>query len=97
MIDPNFDPLAKLEHLDAKVKALQEMVNHLVESHNQNITVLKQVIEQINQQTGAINAHDLQINEIHNRLRLLEVARQYETNNTNIQAYDNYTAAQTDN
>jgi hypothetical protein len=81
MIDPNFDPLAQLEHLDEKVKALQEMVNYLVESHNKNITVLKQMVEQINQHTGAINAHDLQINDIHNRLRLIEVARQYENNN----------------
>ena len=89
--------MAQLEHLDEKVKALQEMVNYLVESHNKNITVLKQMVEQINQHTGAINAHDLQINDIHNRLRLIEVARQYETNNTNIQAYDNYTTAQTDN
>jgi hypothetical protein len=79
MFDPDFDPLTKLEKLDTQVNALHTLVQKLIESHNQNIELLKQIIEQINQQTGAINAHDLQINEIHNRLRLIEVARQYET------------------
>jgi hypothetical protein len=78
MFDPNFDPLTRLEKLDEKATALHDLVQRLTESHNQNIVLLKQIIEQINQQTGAINAHDLQINEIHNRLRLIEVARQYE-------------------
>ena len=71
MFNPKFDPLEQLEKLNATTQ-------RLIELHNQNTQLLKQVVEQINQHTEAINAHDLQINEIHNRVRLLEVARQYE-------------------
>ncbi len=76
MFDPNFNPLEKLEYLTATNQ-------RLIDLHNQNTQLLKQVVEQINQHTEAINAHDLQINEIHNRVRLLEVARQYENKDNN--------------
>lgn len=77
MFDPNFDPLASLEKLNATTR-------HLIELHNQNTQLLRQAVEQINQQTDAINAHDLQINQLHNRVRLLEVARQYENTTKDI-------------
>lgn len=73
MFDPNFDPLKQLEQLNFKVK-------ELIEINNQSSELLRQVVSHLNKQTEAINSHDLQINAIHNRLRLLEVARQYENN-----------------
>ena len=73
MFDPNFNPLDTLTNLDSMVTQLKSL-------HKQNTELQRQIIEQINKHTEAINAHDLQINELHNRLRLIEVARQHETN-----------------
>lgn len=71
MFDPNFNPLDQLEQLT-------KVTNKLTEAHAQNCVLLKQIVDHVNQLTEARNAHDLQINDMHNRLRLIEVARQYE-------------------
>ena len=75
MFDPNFNPLEKLEKLE-------QMNQRLLKAHADNCKLLQQLVVHVNQLTEARNNHDLQINEMHNRLRLLEVARQYETDQT---------------
>lgn len=75
MFDPNFNPLEQLEKLE-------QMNQRLVKAHADNCRLLQQLVEHVNQLTDARNNHDLQINHIHNRLTLLEVARQYETDQT---------------
>lgn len=69
--DPNFDPLDQLEQLG-------KITNKLTEAHAQNCILLKQLVDHVNILTEARNSHDLQINDMHNRLRLIEVARQHE-------------------
>jgi hypothetical protein len=76
MFRKDFDPLAQLEQQQAITK-------QLTEAHAQNCILLKQIVEQVNILTEARNNHDLQINQMHNRLRLLEVARQYENQDHN--------------
>ena len=70
MIDPDFDPLARLEKVE-------QLTKQLINSHNQNTELQRQIVEQINKLTEAINNHDLQINHQHHRVRLLEIVRQY--------------------
>ena len=70
MIDPDFDPLGRLERVE-------QLTNQLIQSHKQNTELQRQIVEQINKMTEAINNHDLQINHMHHRVRLLEIVRQY--------------------
>jgi hypothetical protein len=81
MFRKDFDPLEQLEQQQA-------ITQKLTDAHAQNCILLKQIVEHVNILTEARNNHDLQINEMHNRLRLLEVARQYENqdHNTDSQA-----------
>lgn len=75
MFDPNFNPLDQLERLE-------KMSQRLVRAHADNCKLLQQLVDHVNQLTEARNNHDLQINQMHNRLTLIEVARQYETDQT---------------
>lgn len=83
MFDPNFNPLDTLEQLQKQLKQCSDNIIQLARALNARGDQQQQIIDQINQQTSAINSHDLQINDIHNRLRLLEVARQYENTTKN--------------
>jgi hypothetical protein len=71
MFDPNFDPLSRLEQHG-------NLIKQLAHSHNSATELHKQLVDHVNQLIAAVNQQDLQINELHDRLRLLEVARQYE-------------------
>jgi hypothetical protein len=74
MFDGDFDPLHRLEQHGLIIK-------QLANSHNSTTELHKQLVEHVNQLIAAVNQQDLQINELHDRIRLLEVARQYENTN----------------
>lgn len=95
MFDNEFDPMATLLELQTQVLQVGRNVNQVAIAHNQMRELQQQMVEQMNQMIEAINKHDVSLYDLHDRLRLLEAARQYEQNKTNIHTYDNY-RAQTD-
>lgn len=83
MLDPNFNPYDTLEEVQKQLKQCSNNIMQLATALNARGELLQQIIDQLNQQTTAINEHDRMIYEMHDRLRLLEVARQYENTTKN--------------
>jgi hypothetical protein len=80
MFDPEFDPLDQLQtankHILQQQKQIMQQaknINELARAFNQRSEVIEKLVEVVNKQ-------DLQINQLHDRLQILEIARQYETN-----------------
>jgi hypothetical protein len=94
MFDADFDPMNQLLDLQTQVLQCSKNINQIAIAFNQNRELQQQMVEQLNQMIAAINAHDVSLYDLHDRVRLLEAARQYESNNTNIHTY---TATQIDN
>jgi hypothetical protein len=90
MFDGEFDPMATLLDLQAQVLQSSKNLNQVAIAHNQMRELQQQMINQLNEMIKAINAHDTSLYDLHDRVRLLEAARQYETNKDNITTYDNY-------
>lgn len=81
MFDPSFDPYDSLLKLQQQLKQCSDNIMQLAAALNSRGDQQKKIIDQINLQTEAINEHDLQLQELHARVRLLEVVRQYENKN----------------
>ena len=79
MFDPDFDPLQQLRSLQLTSIKQSQNIQQLANGITARGELLTQMIDQIEQQTRAINHLDGVVNELHDRLRLLEIARQYET------------------
>jgi uncharacterized protein YoxC len=97
MFDGDFDPMATLLELQGQVLQVGRNVNQIAIAHNQMRELQQQMVDQLNEMIKAINAHDVSLYDLHDRVRLLEAARQYETNKQNIHTYDNYRSTETDN
>lgn len=65
MFDPDFDPLATLEQL-------KQMNHQLARAHNDNIDLQRQMVNQINLQTEAINKLDECLGILGKRLTEIE-------------------------
>lgn len=96
MYDRDFDPLTVLQDLQGQLLQCSKNINKLATAFNQNRELQQQMVDQLNQMIAAINQHDTSLYDLHDRVRLLEAARQYENNNTNIHTYP-ATATQIDN
>ena len=96
MYDRDFDPLTVLQDLQGQVLQIGKNVKQVAIAHNQMRELQQQMVDQLNQMIAAINQHDTSLYDLHDRVRLLEAARQYENNNTNIHTYP-ATATQIDN
>ena len=90
MFDGEFDPMATLLDLQKQVLQSSKNLNQVAIAHNQMRELQQQMVNQLNQMIEAINQHDVSLYDLHDRVRLLEAARQYETNKNNIATYDNY-------
>ncbi len=88
MFDPDFDPYETLLQLQKQLKQCSDNIMQMARALNARNDQQQQIIDQLNKQTEAINNHDSMIYDIHDRLRLLEVARQYENTTKN----DNHTS-----
>ena len=74
MFDPEFDPFDKL--LDVEHK-LSKFMWAEASAHNEISDALTKLTEKLNEMIRLINIQDDQIQLLHGRLKLLEVARQY--------------------
>lgn len=90
MFDGEFDPMATLLDLQGQVLQCGKNINQIAVAHNQMRELQQQMVNQLNEMIKAINQHDVSLYDLHDRVRLLEAARQYETNKNNIATYDNY-------
>lgn len=75
VFDPNFDPLATLEQL-------KQMNHQLARAHNDNIDLQRQLVNQINLQTEAINKLDQCLGILGQRIDKIE-SKIYENKNKN--------------
>jgi hypothetical protein len=90
MIDPDFNPYDLLEQLKGQVKASLINQARINESLAQQLELNRQMIDQINFMTDVINSQNGFINELHDRLQLIEIARQYDNNKTTTQGQDEF-------
>ena len=78
----DFDPLAELEKLKQQNQHTQATIQQLITAVREIQTLQGRIIDQLNQQTGAINALDENQQDHDGRLRLIEITRQYENQTT---------------
>jgi len=81
MYDKDFDPLTVLQDLQGQLLQCSKNINQLATAFNQNRELQQQMVNQMNQMIEAINQHDTSLYDLHDRVRLLEAARKYETTN----------------
>ena len=79
---PKFDPYDRLMELSQECQHLQEVNKQVIEALKQLQVTEQRIIHQLNQQTQAINALDENQQNHDGRLRLMEIARQYEDQTT---------------
>jgi septal ring factor EnvC (AmiA/AmiB activator) len=79
----DWDPYEHLQNLTENLKQAAANIQALAQANRQQQQLNQQIIDQLNKQTQAINQLDLAYNELHDRVRLLEVTRQHEKNETN--------------
>jgi hypothetical protein len=83
MFNRDFDPLQIMHDLQGQVAQSSKNITQLAQSIHQLRELQQQIIDQLNQQTHAINALDTNQQDHDGRIRLMEIARQYENQNTN--------------
>lgn len=87
MFDGDFDPMATLLELQGQVLQVGRNVNQVAIAHNQMRELQQQMVDQLTEMIKAINQHDVSLHDLHDRLRLLEAARQYENTNQTIHTF----------
>lgn len=79
MFDKDFDPLTDLTILKYQVTELQTTAIEQVETFREVSKAIHRIVEKINEVIAKVDAQDVAIIELNNRLRLLEAVRIYET------------------
>jgi septation ring formation regulator EzrA len=85
MFDPNYNPYEELEEVKRQCLITARTVSQVTQNLKQQATLGQQMLGHLNQMTEAVNNLSLQLEDLHNRIRLIEVARQYDNQykNTN--------------
>jgi hypothetical protein len=83
MFDPKFNPYDALEQLQNHLTHCSNSVIKLAKAFESTSQLQEQIVTQLNQQTLTLNNQEQVIHQLHDRIRLLEIARQYENKNTN--------------
>jgi uncharacterized coiled-coil protein SlyX len=82
MMNPDFDPLADLEQLKKDSQQHHTNILEIARAFNNRGDQLQQLSDKVIEVCKWLNQQDLALTDLHNRLRLLEVARQNEQPNT---------------
>jgi len=83
MFNKDFDPLQILQDLQNQVTQCSKNITQLAQNIHQIRELQGRIVDQLNQQTHAINALDQNQQDHDGRLRLIEITRQYENHNKN--------------
>ena len=78
MFNKDFNPYEELQEIRRACEITSRQVSQLAKNLSQQATLAQQMVTQINSLTEAINQQSLQLEDLHNRMRLIEVARQYD-------------------
>lgn len=76
MFSKEFDPLSDLQQLTRNQEVMSKSLVEIAKAFNDRADVINQLVNQVNIQ-------DEQMLTLHKRIQLLEITRQYETNNKN--------------
>jgi hypothetical protein len=83
MFNKDFDPLQILQDLQGQVSQCSKNITQLAQNIQQMRDLHSRVVDQLNQQTHAINALDQNQQDHDGRIRLIEITKQYENQNKN--------------
>jgi hypothetical protein len=83
MFDPAFDPLKLLQDMSRQVSEQAKLHQQITQALIQHRDTIEELITQLNANTEETQKINVNVKDIHDRLRLLEVARQYEQTNKN--------------
>jgi vacuolar-type H+-ATPase subunit I/STV1 len=83
MFNKDFDPLQILQDLQGQVSQCSKNITQLAQNIQQMRDLNSRVVDQLNQQTHAINALDQNQQDHDGRIRLIEITKQYENQNPN--------------
>lgn len=75
MIDPDFNPFDTLKQLAKNQETMSKNIVEIAKAFNDRSDAIKEM-------ANAINKQDIAIRDLHARLQLLEIVRQYETQTT---------------
>jgi ABC-type transporter Mla subunit MlaD len=90
MFDKKYDPYELLQNLARQHAKQSELVKQMTEALQQHRDIIEQLIAQLNQNTDYVHAQNADIKQIHDRLTLLEIARQYENTQDNTSPTKDY-------
>ncbi|CAB4153557.1 hypothetical protein UFOVP635_8 [uncultured Caudovirales phage] len=74
----DWDPYEEMMKLQHQAYKATETMNRLLKVMVERDQTIKTLLEQSNIHTGMLNDQQEEIAELHNRVRLLEMTRQYE-------------------
>ena len=83
MFNNDWDPYEELVRLGQRVNQIDHNIQQIAIAFNERSTLLQQIVDNQEKLINQLNLQDLQIEKMHNRIRLLEAARQYENKNSN--------------
>lgn len=81
MFDDEFDPYGILLKHEQLITSAHNNIIKITEHIDKRSKFIVELTDELNRHTDIINDQQRIIKELHNRLRLLEVARQYEKTN----------------
>jgi ABC-type transporter Mla subunit MlaD len=77
----NFDPYEELLRLQHKIVTIEGSIQQIAIAFNDRSNLLQQIVDNQTKLIDQLNLQDQQLNMMHNRIRLLEAARQHENKN----------------
>jgi len=75
---PDFDPYDTLIKCDSQINQIQQNIFEIARAINQRSEALEDIIKTLNHNTLLLNDQQAQLKNLHDRVRLLEAARQHE-------------------
>ena len=82
-MEHDFDPYEQLLRAQHRIATIEGSIQQIAIAFNDRSTLLQQIVDNQEKLIDQLNLQDQQLNMMHNRIRLLEAARQYENNNQN--------------
>jgi hypothetical protein len=77
----NFDPYEELLKAQHRIAGIEGSIQQIAMAFNERATLMDQLVKNQEQLIKQLNLQDLQINKMHDRIRLLEAVRQHENKN----------------
>ena len=78
MFNSDFNPYDDLEEVKRQTEIADRKTGQLAQNLSQQATLAQQMVSHLNHLSEIVNELSQQMEDLHNRIRLLEIARQYD-------------------